>query len=184
MQKIFELIHPRLTRLGNELAPELSRKLQLELFPHVPKHMGRSVNPCDETWAAFGPSPRGYKRYAYLALFISGVGIHARAVVKSDAERRPEMGAMLKLKAHDLEKSFRGTKIQHYKNWDFRKLPTPTVAGVEFFSALGERLAKKDGGIDVGFGWTARDAPHLDRAELLDAFHELAPLYRILNFVN
>ncbi|HXW83594.1 MAG TPA: DUF1054 family protein, partial [Candidatus Binataceae bacterium] len=59
MQQIAEHIKPRLTRLGNELAPELARKLHLEFFPHVAKHMRRSVNPPPETWAAWGPSPKG-----------------------------------------------------------------------------------------------------------------------------
>ena len=88
MAKIYDLIRPRLIRLGIELAPELSRKLHMEFFPHVPRHMRRTANPPDETWTAFGPSRAGYKRYGYLALCISRAGIHARAVVKSDADQR------------------------------------------------------------------------------------------------
>src|SRR5271157_2404303 len=89
MQQIYARVRPRLMRLGNELAPELARKLHLEFFPHVARHARRTVNPPPETWAAFGPSPKGYKRYGYLALCISGEGIHARAVVKSEADERP-----------------------------------------------------------------------------------------------
>jgi len=70
MQEIYARVRPRLVKLGGELAPELASKLQLEFFPHVAKHVRRSVNPPPETWAAFGPSPRGYKRYGYLALCI------------------------------------------------------------------------------------------------------------------
>ena len=183
MAKIYERIRPRLVRLGIELAPELSRTLHIEFFPHVAKHMRRTVNPPDETWAAFGPSPRGYKRYGYLVLCISGAGIHARAVVKSEADRRPEMARLVKSKSADLEKAFRGTKIQQYKNWDCRILPDASAAGPDFFDALGDALAKKTGGIDVGFGWPVRDALSVDRAEVLDAFRELEPLYRVLRSV-
>jgi len=183
MAKIYERIRPRLVRLGIELAPELSRTLHIEFFPHVAKHMRRTVNPPDETWAAFGPSPRGYKRYSYLALCISGAGIHARAVVKSEADRRPEMARLVKSKSADLEKSLRGTRIQQYKNWDFRRLPDATAAGRDFFEGLADALAKKTGGIDVGFGWPVRDALSVDRAEVLDAFRELEPLYRVLRSV-
>lgn len=49
MEKIYEAIRPRLIRLGVELAPELSRKLHIEFFPHVAKHVRRSVNPPGET---------------------------------------------------------------------------------------------------------------------------------------
>jgi len=180
MTKIYERIRPLLVRLGIELAPELSRTLHMEFFAHVAKHMRRTVNPPDETWAAFGPSPRGYKRYGYLALCISGAGIHARAVVKSDAEKRPEMARLIKSKSAELEESFRGAKIQQYKNWDCRILPDSSAAGPDFFDGLGDALAKKTGGIDLGFGWPVRDALKVDRAEVLDAFRELEPLYRVL----
>ena len=180
MEKIYELIRPRLTRLGVELAPELSRELHMEFFPHVAGHMRRRANPPAETWTAWGPSPKGYKRYGYLALCISGAGIHARAVVKTEADGRAEMGQRLKAKSSALEKLFRGTRIQRYENWDFSNLPKPVPADAEFFSALGAALTRKTGSIDVGFGWPRREAARLDRNEVLDAFRELEPLYRVL----
>jgi uncharacterized protein YktB (UPF0637 family) len=180
MEKIHELIRPRLMRLGSELTPELSRKLHLELFPHVAKHMRATVSPPAETWTAWGPSPTGYKRYGYLALCVSGAGIHARAVVKAEADRRAEIGQMLKNKAGELERSFRGNRIQRYEKWDFINMPKRVPANVELFTALGAALETKSGTIDVGFGWGLREATRLDRNELLDAFGELEPLYRVL----
>ena len=70
LAKIDDLIRPRLTHLGTEMASELSQRLQIEFFPHIAKQI---VN--HETWAAFGPSPKGYKRYGHLALCISGAGV-------------------------------------------------------------------------------------------------------------
>jgi uncharacterized protein YktB (UPF0637 family) len=183
MAKIDELINPRLTRLGSQLAPELSQKLGMEFFPHIAKHMRRTANPPAETWVAFGPSRAGYKRYGHLALCISAAGIHARAVAKSDADYRPEIARAIKSRSADLEKSFRGTKIQQYQNWDCHELPRSTAARADFFDGLGDALAKKTGGIDVGFGWPVRDALTVDRAEVLDAFRELEPLYRVIRSV-
>jgi uncharacterized protein YktB (UPF0637 family) len=184
MEKIHELIRPRLMRLGAELAPELSRKLRMEFFPHVAKHMRATASPPAETWAAWGPSPTGYKRYGYLALCISGAGIHARAVVKAEADSRCEIGKMLKSDASALEKSFRGTRIQRYEKWDCINLPKRVPANIELFTALGTALEKKTGEIDVGFGWGVREATRLDRNELIDAFGELAPLYRVMRAVE
>ena len=184
MEKIHELIRPRLMRLGSELAPELSRKLHLELFPHVAKHMRATALPPAETWAAWGPSPTGYKRHGYLALCISGAGIHARAIVKAEAPGRIEIGQMLKTKASALEKSFRGTRIQRYEKWDCINLPKRVPANAELFTTLGAALEKKTGTLDVGFGWGLRDAARLDRNEVLDAFGELEPLYRLLRAVE
>ncbi|HTR60743.1 MAG TPA: DUF1054 family protein [Candidatus Binataceae bacterium] len=181
MNEIYARIRPRLVRLGDQLAPELGRQLHMEFFPHVAKHARRTVNPPPETWTAFGPSPRGYKRYGYLALCISAAGLHARAVVKSEADGRLAMADEIEARAAELEKSLRGTKIARYDHWDFAMLPAEVPASTELFGELGKSLRKKTGGIDLGFGWTQADALHLDRAELLDAFRELEPLYRILH---
>ena len=180
MAKLDEFVTPRLIRLGNDLAPELSRTLQMQFFPHIAKHMHRTASPPDETWAAFGPSRAGYKRHAYLALFVSGIGIHARAVVKPDAENRPEIARAIKSNSADLQKSFRGTRIQRYQNWNCRELPRSSAASADFFEELADALAKKTGGIDIGFGWPLRNALTVDRAEILDAFRELEPLYRVI----
>jgi hypothetical protein len=179
LEKIYEHVRPKLTRLGNELAPALSRKLNREFFPHVAKHMRRTVNPPCETWVAFGPSPRGYKRYGYLALCISGAGLHARAVVKAEADARPAMARGLKADSVRLVKAFAGTRIACYEKWDFAKLPTPAPAVIELFGALADTLSKKTGWIDLGFGWSVREALRLEREEVIEAFCELEPLYRV-----
>jgi uncharacterized protein YktB (UPF0637 family) len=183
MEQIGARVRPRLTRLGAELAPQLGRKLHMEFFPHVAKHMRRTVNPPAETWAAWGPSPKGYKRYGYLALCISKIGIHARVVVKSEADNRAEMARRIAAKAQTLAKSLRGTKIAHYGRWDFAAMPEEIPADEGFFAAISEALAKKTGAIDAGFGWPVREALRIDRAELIDAFAELEPVYRILRSV-
>lgn len=183
MQQIYAHVRPKLVRLGDELAPELARRLHLEFFPHVAKHARRTVNPPPETWAAFGPSPKGYKRYGYLALCVSGAGLHARVVVKPEADRRPEMAHGLKSRGAELARSLRGTGIARYEKWDFNNLPAEAPADGELFAALADGLGKKTGGIDLGFGWSVRDALRLERAELLDAYRELEPLYRVVRAV-
>src|SRR5438105_15834171 len=102
MELIYSSVRPKLVRLGDELAPELVRRLKMEFFPHVARHARRTVNPPPETWAAFGPSPKGYKRYGYLALCISRAGLHARAVVKSEADNRAEVARRIQKTAAEL----------------------------------------------------------------------------------
>ena len=183
LAKIDELVTPRLMRLAPDFNRDLSREFHMDFYPHIARHMRRAATPPDETWAAFGPSRAGYKRYAYFALCVSGAGIHARAVVKPDADNRPEMARMLRSKAADLQESFRGTKIQQYQNWNGRELPRASRANAQLFEGLADALAQKSGGIDVGFGWPVRDALTIDRAEVLDAFRELEPLYRVIRLV-
>ena len=83
----------------------------------------------------------------------------------------------------ELAKSLRGTGIARYDKWDFNRLPTHTAANDELFTALAEGLGKKTGAMDLGFGWSVRDALRLDRAELIDAYRELEPVYRIVTAV-
>jgi uncharacterized protein YktB (UPF0637 family) len=183
MQQIYARVRPKLVRLGDELAPALARRLHMEFFPHVARHARRTINPPPETGAAFGPSPKGYKRFGYLALCISAVGIHARAVVKSEADRRPEMGRMLKARSAQLIKDLNGTGLGLYDKWNFDKVPALMAVDADFVSALAQSLEKKSGSIDVGFGWNAREAVRVDREEVLDAFRELESVYRVLRAV-
>jgi hypothetical protein len=104
--------------------------------------------------------------------------------VKAEADRRVEIGQMLKENASALEKSFRGTRIQRYEKWDFINMPKRVRADADLFTALGAALEKKTGTLDVGFGWGIREATRLDRNEVLDAFGELEPLYRVLRAVD
>ena len=183
IQEIYARVRPKLMRLGDDLAPELARRHQLEFFPHVARHARRTVNPPAETWAAFGPSPKGYKRYGHLALCVSGAGLHARIVVKPEAGGRSGMALELAKNALELARSLGGTRVARYEKWEFDALPAPAVADDAFFTSLAEELGRKTGGFDVGFGWNVRDATRLDRAELLDACRELAPIYRIVSGV-
>ena len=163
---------------------ELARKLHLEFFPHVARHARRTVNPPPETWAAFGPSPKGYKRYGYLAFCISGAGLHARMVVKSEADRRAGDGA----RAQEPCRPAREVAARN-RNRALREMGFQSAAGDRRVPTMSSSrrsptgLGKKTGGLDLGFGWSVRDALRLDRAELLDAYRELEPVYRIVRAV-
>ncbi len=178
MAQLYATVRPKLLKLGDALAPEMARKLHFEFFPHVAKHARRTVNPPPETWCAFGPSAKGYKRYPYFGLCISSAGIHARVVVKSEADHRPEMAASLKRMGGQLSRALDGTMVSRYDNWTFNALPAGVRADGELWNQLAEALVKKTGGIDVGIGWPVREALRLDREEVLDGFRELEPIYR------
>jgi uncharacterized protein YktB (UPF0637 family) len=178
MAQLYASVRPKLLRLGDELAPQLARKLHLEFFPHVAKHARRTVNPPPETWCAFGPSAKGYKRYPYLGLCISRFGLHARMVVKSEADQRPEMAAVLARRGAELTRALGATMVARYDNWNFEAMPAPVRADDGFWQQLAAALEKKTGGIDVGFGWPVREALKVDRDEIVEGFRELEPLYR------
>lgn len=181
MEQVLGRLQPKLDRLGREMAPELERVMRIKMFPHVARHAHQSPTPPHESWVAWGPSPRGYTRSGYLALCVSGSGIHARAAVKAQAKNRAEMSRKVAAAAGELARSFGNTRLARYEDPQPGGLAPAQPADRALFDSLAGALATGTGAIDVGFGWPIRDALRLERADVIDAFRELEPLYRILH---
>jgi uncharacterized protein YktB (UPF0637 family) len=71
MAAILSRIRPKLTSIGESLSPKLSELIDAPLYVHVAKHARRTVNPPDDTWAAFGRDARGYKKDVHFKVAIS-----------------------------------------------------------------------------------------------------------------
>jgi uncharacterized protein YktB (UPF0637 family) len=179
MQGIKEWVRPKLTALGEDLQPALTTLAGSDLFPHVAKHARRTVNPPPETWVAFGPSARGYKKYGYFGLVVSRGGLHTRIVVKDEAPERPQMAKVLKDRAAALAKVFAKQTVARYDRWDYTGVPKFAEPTADFWQEVAEALAKKTGGLDVGVGWPAAQAVKLTATQVLEAFASLLPLYEI-----
>jgi uncharacterized protein YktB (UPF0637 family) len=179
MQGIKERVRPKLTALGEGLQPALKKLAKSDVFPHVAQHVRRSVNPPPETWVAFGPSARGYKKYGYFGIVVSHGGLHARIVVKDEAPDRRQMAKVLMDRAAALAKVFAKQPIARYDRWDYTGLPAFAKPTADFWQAVAETLVKKTGGLDVGVGWTSERAVTLTEREVLEAFESLLPVYEI-----
>ena len=64
-------IRPKLNDLGVALLPGIARLVGAEVFAHVAKHARRTVNPPEDTWVAFGPDRRGYKKDVHFKVAVS-----------------------------------------------------------------------------------------------------------------
>src|SRR5213596_3420863 len=71
MAAILTRIRPKLTSIGEELAPRVSELIDTPLYVHVARHARRTVNPPDDTWAAMGANPRGYKKDVHFKIAVS-----------------------------------------------------------------------------------------------------------------
>jgi uncharacterized protein YktB (UPF0637 family) len=179
MQGIQERVRPKLTALGEDLQPALNKLAKSDVFPHVAKHARRAVNPPPETWVAFGPSARGYKKYGYFGLVVSRSGLHTRIVVKDEAPDRPQMAKVLMDRAAALAKVFAKQTVARYDRWNYVGLPELAKPTSDFWKGVAEELAKKTGGLDVGVGWSVDRALKLTDKQVLEAFASLLPLYEI-----
>jgi uncharacterized protein YktB (UPF0637 family) len=179
MQGIQERVRPKLTALGEDLRPALKKLARNDVFPHVAKHARRTVNPPPETWVAFGPSARGYKKYGYFGLVVSRGGLHTRIVVKEEAPDRPQMAKVLMDRAAALAKVFAKQAVARYDRWDYAGMPDFTEPTADFWQEVAALLAKRTGGLDIGVGWPVDRAVKLTDTQVLGAFASLLPLYEI-----
>ena len=179
MEALKEHVRPRLEQLGHELGAALHAATGDDFHPHVAKHQRRTVHPPPETWVALGPSPRGYKRYGYLALVISSHGLHTRVVVKQEADLRAKMATNFRKQSGALRSHFNGAPLRRYDRWDFHAIPEPVAADKHLWETCASALKKKTGGIDLGVAWEKRQAAKLDIESVVERMLDLMPLYRM-----
>jgi uncharacterized protein YktB (UPF0637 family) len=84
MHAIRQRIQPKLTGIGELLAPMLSELVDQPLYAHVAKHARRTVHPPDDTWVAFGADRRGYKKDVHFRVAISAHAVRLLWVVGPD----------------------------------------------------------------------------------------------------
>jgi len=93
MAAIMLNIRPKLTSIGETLAPKVSLLVDRTLFVHVAKHARRTVNPPDDTWAALGPDQRGYKKDVHFKVAVSRHCVRFLFEVGPEYYAKPEWAA-------------------------------------------------------------------------------------------
>lgn len=171
---------PRLRALGSGLAGGLSRVAGTPLHPHVGKVPRRKGQPPGEVFVAFCQSEKGYRSLPHLLLAVTAADLHARVAARSAADRGGALQRALAREAGNLArkgKPFR--KLRSYEGWDHLDLPEIAPAhSAAFWSEQAEALAA--GGIDLGVAWPAAEARSLSVGDVLGAFRDLAPLFKLL----
>jgi uncharacterized protein YktB (UPF0637 family) len=186
MSAIMLQIRPKLTSIGEELAPKVSPLVDRPLYVHVAKHARRTVNPPDDTWAAFGASPRGYKKDVHFKVAVS------RHCVRFLFEAGPEYYAKVKWARgwnsdfKDLSYRLKGNKgLVWFKN-EHDENPTARLddlSPADIKKLVNELTRRKDGQFVLGARIDARDFVNLKSEDVervaLAAFKPVAPLFQI-----
>ncbi|MFB6261353.1 MAG: DUF1054 family protein [Thiohalorhabdaceae bacterium] len=190
MQAIRERIHPKLAQLGDAIVEPLSQKAGEPLHPHVAKHARRSVNPPEDTWVAFGPEKRGYKKHPYIGVAVSQFGVHTQVVAKPEtwatdrgpvspdqngstgarSGHRPAMADRLDAKRPRM-------RLANFQDWKFQAAPEEQEADDAFWDARLHKMRLKTGGLDLG---RTLPASQSDPEALLAELDDFVTLYRIL----
>jgi uncharacterized protein YktB (UPF0637 family) len=186
MAAIRAQIQPKLFALAEEIGPHLRSIAGAEAFPHVAKHMRRTVSPPEDTWVAFGPEKRGYKktqhfkiaisRYCVRFLFEIGPeyadkGKWARAWQREIARLAPKLKKASGLgwfkNEHDDEPA---ALLDHLSPAEISRLALELTRRKDGQLVLGRRLDQAE---------VLRLSPDRFTEAALATFRDLAPLYRL-----
>ncbi|MDF2683804.1 MAG: hypothetical protein K0R47_4994 [Brevibacillus sp.] len=95
MEAIKSVIRPKLEALGQHFAPTLSVATGSEMFFHVAKHARRTVNPPVDTWVAWAPDKRGYKKHPHFQIGLWGTHLFVWYAVIYEAPAKGEISHAL-----------------------------------------------------------------------------------------
>jgi len=179
-------IQPRLTSIGKALAPHLSSLVDVPLHVHVAKHMRRTVNPPDDTWAAFSRDPRGYKKDAHFRVSVSAQSVRflfeagPEYYEKSDWVRG--WNRSFATLAPDLQN---GAELCWFKDEheDLPEKELKTLSEKEFRGLARELTRRKDGQFVLGRSIPTREFLKLSSSEFeklaIASFAPMAPLFEV-----
>ena len=186
MSEIRARVRPKLDALGGSLAPAVSRSVGGEVFAHVAKHARRTVNPPDDTWVAFGPDARGYKKHGHFKIAVSQSGVRFLFEIGPEHAEKRRWASAWKKNAPKVGPVLRRVKhLAWFKN-EHDNEPAAPLADLtpEKLGELADELIRtRDGQLVVGRAVAAEEAARWSetqyRSAALETFRTLAPLYRL-----
>ncbi len=179
-------IRPKLEALGDALAPPLARIAKMDVFPHVAKHARRTVNPPDDTWVAFGPDRRGYKKAQHFKVAVSRHCLRFLFEVGPEFAAKPAFARAWKQDAPRLARSLASARgLGWFKN-EHDEEPAAVLADLDpaAWKALGDELGRtRDGQLVLGRRVDVREAakwrgPDYEKT-VLDTFAALGDCFRL-----
>ncbi|HEU4369312.1 MAG TPA: DUF1054 family protein [Methylomirabilota bacterium] len=186
MAGIRSRIRPKLEAMGHSLLPAVSRATGGPAFAHVARHARRTVNPPDDTWVAFGPDTRGYKKQCHFKVAVSRHCVRFLFEIGPEhADKRKWAGAWKRsaVKLGPVLRRVRG--LAWFKNEHDEEPATPLGdLTPEYLAELADELTRtRDGQLVFGRAVRAEEAARWTEAQYrtaaLETFRMLAPLYRL-----
>jgi uncharacterized protein YktB (UPF0637 family) len=187
MSAIRAQVQPKLLALGADLTPQFARLAGRDIFAHVAKHMRRTVNPPDDTWVAFGPDRRGYKKCEHFKVAVSRGCVRLLVEIGPEYLRKPAWAQAWRKAAPGLARALRGAKgVGWYKN-EHDEEPAAELSALApgaLKDLAQELLRRKDGQLVLGRRIPRAEAAAMPPADLeqaaVGAFKDLLPVFRLL----
>ncbi|HET7344235.1 MAG TPA: DUF1054 family protein [Methylomirabilota bacterium] len=186
MTEIRSRIRPKLEAMGHSLAPGVGRATGSPSFAHVAKHARRTVNPPDDTWVAFCPDARGYKKHCHFKVAVSRRAVRFLFEVGPEHADKRRWASAFRRSVGKLGPVLRRVRgLAWFKN-EHDEAPASTLADLSPDQLAGladELLRTRDGQLVLGRVVAADEAARWTEAQYrsaaLETFRTLAPLYRL-----
>ena len=186
MGEIRGRVRPKLEAFGHSLAPAVARSLGSQTFAHVARHARRTVNPPDDTWVAFAPDARGYKKHCHFKVAVSRNCVRFLFEVGPEHADKRRWAAAWKKNAPKLGAVLRRVRGLAWFENEHDEAPAAMLADLsaDKLGELADVLTRgRDGQLVLGRAVPAAEAARWTdaqyRAAALEAFRALAPLYRL-----
>jgi uncharacterized protein YktB (UPF0637 family) len=186
MGQIRARLRPKLETLGKSLAPAVARSVGGDTFAHVAKHARRTVNPPDDTWIAFAPDKRGYKKHCHFKVALSRHCVRFLFEIGPEHADKKRWAIAWKKNARNLSPVLRRVKnLAWFKN-EHDETPAAALGDMtpDALMELADEIVRtRDGQLVLGRAVTADEASRWNEAQYrqaaLDTFRALIPLYRL-----
>ena len=186
MTEIRTRVRPKLGAFGGSLASSVGRSVGGPVFAHVAQHARRTVNPPDDTWVAFGPDVRGYKKHSHFKVAVSRHCVRFLFEVGPEHADKRRWASTWKKNAPTVGPVLRRVKhLGWFKNEHDEEPASPLADFTpEKLGELADELIRtRDGQLVIGRAVPADEAARWTEAQYrsaaLDTFRTLAPLYRL-----
>ena len=186
MAQLRTRVRPKLEALGRSLAPTLARSVGGEMFAHVARHARRTVNPPSDTWVAFGPDARGYKKHCHFKVAVSRHCVRFLFEVGPEHADKARWAAAWKKNAGKVAPVLRRMKDLAWFRNEHDEAPAAALSDMspdDVVALADEVVRTRDGQLVLGRVVAAEEAQRWSEAKYREAalmtFRALAPLYRL-----
>ena len=181
MDALRKAIRPKLTSIGEALAPKVSAAVDRPLFVHVAKHARRTVNPPNDTWAALGCDYRGYKKDVHFRVAVSRNCV--RLLFTAGAEYYDKIG-WVRAWNGQAARIARNLRELYWFRDEHEEQPTSGIQSPAEARKLGaEFTRRRDGQFVVGRRIGSKEFTRMDAGEFetlaVETFRELSPLFNL-----
>jgi uncharacterized protein YktB (UPF0637 family) len=186
MTAIRSRIRPKLASIGEALTPRISGLVDVPLHFHVAKHMRRTVNPPDDTWAAIGANPRGYKKDVHFKVAISRNCVRLLFEAGPEYYAKSDWASEWNREFKDNSSRLRGNAdLAWFKN-EHDETPAAPLSDLSNAQVKGlgaELTRRKDGQLVIGRRIDAKAFVRLNPKQVekivMETFRPLAPLFQL-----